>query len=433
MFSRRDGDINDVYWSVVSKERIQPTDRASRDSYDLVVIGAGYCGLSVALHAANQGMSVLLLEAATVGSGASGRNGGAVVPTFPGALTADDIKLRIGNAKGEQYAAQVVAAPEYLFRLIEQHQIQCHPVQRGFIQPGHSEKSLARVKRVYQSWQQRGIDIQWLSGDEVKQSPGAHGYLGGWFQKTGGTVEPFALAQGLARAALTAGCEILENHQVTAIDKQQDQYRVTTERGQFNATKVLIATNAYTRHLAAPLGKSVIPVRLYHTMTRPLTEQERRTVLPKGITFTDLRKSGGFGRLDSLGRLQSGGAVFTPGGKNYGMEHAKLRMKTLFPSLAGIELEYYWEGYCAIADEWIPSLQIHDQGFYSCIGFSTRGVAMSAAAGKIIADILSEQITAAESPLFVKQQRDILFQSVKQYASGLIFPLYKAKDRLKLS
>ncbi len=433
MFSRRDGDINDVYWSVVSKERTQPAGQATSDHYDLVVIGAGYCGLSAALHAANRGMSVLLLEAATIGSGASGRNGGAVVPTFPGALTADDIKLKTGNTKGEHYAAQVAAAPEYLFRLIEKYQIHCFPVQRGFIQPAHSEKSLAKVKRVYQSWLQRGTDIQWLSGDEIRQRTGAHGYIGGWFQKSGGTVEPFALAQGLARVALAAGVEILENHPVTGIEKQHNHYRVSTPGGQFHAGKVLIATNAYTQNLAAPLGKSVIPVRLYHTMTRPLTEQERRVVLPEGITFTDLRKSGGFGRLDSLGRLQSGGAVFSPGGKNYGLQHARLRMKTLFPSLADIELEYYWEGYCAISDEWIPSLQIHDEGFCSCIGFSTRGVAISITAGKIIADILSDQLSAEQSPLFVRQQRDIVFRSAKQYASGLIFPLYKAKDRLKLS
>ncbi len=433
MFRRRDGDIQQVYWSIVSKEKIQPPDSIRSDNYDLIVIGGGYCGLSTALHAAEKGLSVLLLEASTIGCGASGRNGGAVVPTFPGALTAEDINMRVGVTKGEDYARLVASAPEYLFRYIQKHTIQCFPVQQGFIQPAHSEKSLAKVRRVYQSWLQRGVDIHWLSGEEIKQRTGAHGYIGGWYQASGGTVEPFALAQGLARVALAAGIDILEHHPVLAVDKQPQDYLVTTTTGKFRARKVLIATNAYTQNLSRPLGKSVIPVRLYHTMTRPLSEREQRDVLPQGITFTDLRKSGGFGRLDSLGRLQSGGAVFTPGGKHYGMQHARHRMQTLFPSLAGIELEYYWEGYCALSDEWIPSLQQHDPGFYSCIGFSTRGVAISFLAGKVIADIFSEEISADDSPLYVKTPRDILFQSVKEYASGLIFPIYKAKDRLKLS
>ncbi|TKI06997.1 NAD(P)/FAD-dependent oxidoreductase [Martelella alba] len=433
MDKRLDGKIDDVYWAIVSQEKISLPARTDKDDYDLVIVGAGYCGLSTALHAAKKGLSVLVLDESSVGSGASGRNGGAVVPTFPGALTVEDVKNTLGAVKGEKYAQLVNTAPDYLFEQITRYGIQCHPKQNGFIQPGHSEKSLYKIQKVYQSWQKRGVDIHWLSGDEVKENTGAHGYLGGWYQKSGGTVEPYALAQGLARAALDAGADILENHRVASIAKVGGGYQIASSKRVFKGKKVLIATNAYTQNLLRPLGKSVIPVRLYHTMTRPLTEQERRVVLPKGITFTDLRKSGGFGRLDSFGRLQSGGAVFTPTGKEYGMAHARLRMQELFPSLAGIELEYYWEGYCAITEEWVPSLQIHDVDFYSFIGFSTRGVALSFSVGRILAELISGELSHEDSPLFVCKNKILPLHAIKEYLGGWVFPFYKARDRLKLT
>lgn len=433
MKTRLDGKIEDVYWAIVSQEKACCPKDINRNEYDLIIVGAGYAGLSSAFHAAKKGLSVLVLEAYSIGSGASGRNGGAVVPAYPGAVTIEDVKAATGISKGEKYSKLVNEAADYLFQIIRQYDIKCHPVQNGFIQPAHSEKSYSKVQRVYHSWKNFGADIQWLSGNEIKQQTGAHGYLGGWLQKTGGTVEPYALAQGIARIALEAGADISEDNSVDAIEKVDGKYCVTASRGCYTAKKILIATNAYTQHLAQPLAKSVIPVRLYHTMTRPLTAQERKAVLPNGTTFTDLRKSGGFGRLDSQGRLQSGGAVFTLAGKNYGKDHARLRMKELFPVLEGIELEYYWEGYCAITEEWLPSIKIHDKGFYSFVGFSTRGVATSFSVGRDIADILSEEISVEDSALFIRGKDGIHLQSLKEYLGGLAFPIYKARDKFKLS
>lgn len=433
MNKRLDGKIEDVYWAQVSQEKTICSKEFQKDHYDLVIVGAGYLGLSTALHAAQKGMSVMVLEEYSIGSGASGRNGGVLVPAYPGGRTIEDVKASIGNTKGAGYSTLVANAPEYLFDKIREYDIKCHPVQNGFIQPAHSDASLLKARRVFESWTKHCHDLKWLSGDEIKEETGAHGYIGGWFQKTGGTVEPYALAQGIARIALDVGADILEGHCVDEIKTQGDKYLVTSNNETFKAKSVFIATNAYTKSLENPLGKSVIPVRLFHTMTRPLTAQERKVVLHKGITFTDLRKSGGFGRLDSLGRLQSGGAVFSPLGKEYGMKHARLRMKELFPILDGIELEYYWEGYCAITEEWIPSFQIHHYNFYSCIGFSTRGVAISFSVGRVMADILSGDILAKDSPLSFSSKDSIRMQCFKEYLGGLAFPVYKAKDRLKLS
>jgi glycine/D-amino acid oxidase-like deaminating enzyme len=431
-----DPNMGGVHWVNTSKEApVDDTRAALKPEYDLVVVGAGFCGLSIALHSAENGLSVLLLEAGTIGCGASGRNGGIVVPHFAGTILPSHVQEILGKHRAERLCDIVSGGPSFVFSQIRNHQIRCDPEQTGWIQPAHSRKSLARVKRAQEEWNARGIETKWLQADDLNTMIGAGStYLGAWYGATGGTVNPAALANGLGRVASEHGVHIRQNCAVTAIEAYVAGKIIKTAREEFRSRKVVIATNGYTSGLYPGLDRSVIAIRLYHALTRPLTGDELKITMPGRIPFTDLRKSGGFSRLDVDNRVLTGGAVLAfPNARNYGLKHSQRRIAEIFPDLAGIEIEKYWEGYCAFSNNHLPSVQVLEKDVYAVIGFSTRGVSLAQNLGREVAAFLAENLAEADLPVEFGQGQPIVFQRTKTFLGGFAFPAYQAVDYLGLS
>ncbi len=430
-----DGQMQGVHWAATSKEPPFAEDtRIRKAEYDIAVVGAGYCGLSIALHAAGSGLSVVVLEAGTVGCGASGRNGGFAVPHFPGGMTPEDAIAAVGPERGARLVQLVSDGPQFMFDQIRDLGIHCDADQSGWIQPAHSEKALAKVQRVFRSWQARGAEVEWLNGGDVHERTGAAGYIGGWYRKSGGTVNPYALSLGLARSAAAKGADIRQNAEVTGIRADGPVKVLRTTKGEIRARKVVIATNGYTPRLYPGLAQSVIPILLYHGFTRPLTEDERRRTLPTRICFTDLRKSGGFSRLDADNRLIIGGAIFRPSNhRAYSENHSRRRLAELFPHLKNMQIDSYWEGTCALTDAYLPAIQRLEPNVYSVIGFSTRGVALAQTLGREVAGLLTETKTEAEMPVRVGGIQPIALQPLKTFLGSFAFPAYQMRDAWHLS
>lgn len=426
--------LSDVIWTRTSGEAraARPPLDADRE-VDLIVVGAGFTGLSVALHAARAGLSVAVLEAGTVGSGASGRNGGYAVPHFPGALRPSQVEARLGRRKGEALISLVSAGPDLMFEQIERYRIRCDPEQNGWVQPAHSHKALASVRAIYEEWKALGAPVEWLDRDGVAAMLGAAGYLGGWWRRSGGTVNPFALCMGLARAAVAEGATIHERSPVSKVFRENGRAVALVGAHRVRGRKAIVATNGYTDALTPGLQRSGISVRLFHCVTEPIPHDLQREIAPTRVCFTDLRKSGGFSRYDRDGRIISGGAVFALANpKGYGLAHARRRMVELFPQLKGREprLEAYWEGYCSITDSALPNLQVLDENIYSLLGFSTRGVALTQNIGRVVGEFLAEKSALDDVPLeVVEGVRPISMHAVKTLVGRNIFPLYRAMDR----
>lgn len=433
-----DSKLEGVVWKRTLKEPVitYPT-LTGEESADLVVIGAGFCGLNAALAAARAGQKVILLEAGIVGSGASGRNGGYNVPQFPGPITPGAVETMIGKKKGRALSELVLGGADAVFRQIERYQINCSAVQHGWVQPAHSEVALAKIRKVFDEWKSWGADVTWLSQGDVASRLGAAGYIGGWFNPTGGTVNPYGLTIGLGRAASQEGVRLFENSPVDGIEEGPGGVTVKAGAGRVRARRVIVATNAYTGDFLPEVQRSVVPVYLYHAATRPLRPELRASILPGGECFTDLRKSGGFGRLDDAGRLISGGAVFALGDKQaYGMAHARNRMRQLFPQLteADAVFEDYWEGYCAVTDTYLPHVQRLGKEVFAVVGFSTRGVNLAQNLGRVVGEFAAGTRALDEVPVSViEQRRDVPLWALKVRAARLVFPFYQAKDRLGLS
>ena len=433
-----DSTLNGVIWKKTLKEEIRgyPTLKGEVDA-DLIVVGAGYCGLNVAIHAAKSGVKVVLLEAGVVGGGASGRNGGYNVPHFPGAVTPSAVVTAIGPRKGRALAELVLAGADAAFQQAREFQINCSAVQNGWLQPAHSEASLQKVRKVFEEWKAFGANVEWRSAADIADLTGAAGYLGGWSNAAGGTFNPYGLAIGLGRVADQLGVRIFENSPVNAIEQTPQGAVVRCGQHKVTGKMVIVATNAYTGDFLPEVQRSAVPVYLYHAATKPLRPELRQQILKTQMCFTDVRKSGGFSRLDSDGRLIPGGAVFAFGNKQaFGERHARSRLKLLFPQLTDddVELESYWEGYCAVTDTFLPHVQRLGKNIFSVGGFSTRGVNLAQNLGRVVGEFAGGKRSLDDIPVAVLEKRkDVSYWPIKVRAARLIFPYYKAKDRLGLS
>jgi glycine/D-amino acid oxidase-like deaminating enzyme len=428
--------MDGVIWARTAREDQRPaTALESDEEADVAIVGGGFLGLSAALEAARRGLSVVVLEAGRVGNGASGRNGGFAVPHFPGAITPDSVMARLGRARGEALCELVAAGPDLVKREIERYQIACDAEQNGWIQPAHSPKALAKVRAVYESWRAFGADVTWLDRDALASATGAGCYLGGWRRTNGMMLNPLALARGLARAAANEGARIREESPVDGVGRDAGRPFVSANGHRVSARHVLIATNGYTDALIGDVDRSVIPVHLFHTVTSPLPAEVRERLMPDRVCFTDIRKSGGFGRYDRESRLISGGAVFALGNRRRaGRSHAQARMRQIFPDLPPVTIETYWEGWCAITPDFLPRVQVLAPGVFSILGFSTRGVALATNAGRTFGTFLAGDRSLDEVPLEVSEGAQVIPRhGVKALAGRLIYPLYKAMDRLGMT
>lgn len=423
-----------VIWAATTREQRPDLPRLADDlDVDIAVVGAGFCGLSVALEAARRGLRVAVLESGRVGNGASGRNGGFAVPHFPGAISPASVSALLGARKGEALAQLVADGPTRVMQEIERYQIACDAEQNGWIQPAHSEKALKRVRAVYEDWRALGYDVEWLDRDAVAQATGADCYLAGWRRANGMMLNPYAMALGLARAATNEGAAIFEHSAAAEIGHDGRRPVVTANGRRVRARTVVIATNGYTGPLGGAVDRSVIPIHLFHTVTPPLPPELQQRIMPGRVCFTDIRKSGGFGRLDRDSRLISGGAVFAYGRHDRrGVAHVRRRMVEIFPQLAetDIGVETYWEGYCALTPEFIPRVQRLRPDVFSILGFSTRGVSLAQNVGRIFGEFAAGGRTLDDVPLeVVDGAKRVPWHAAKSVAARFIFPVYKAMDR----
>ena len=258
---------------------------------DVCVVGGGFTGLSAALHLAEVGAEVVLLEAGEPGYGASGRNGGQVIPGLK--LDPDAIEAWLGPERGARVVELVGGAADFVFALVRRAPaISCEARQDGWIKAAHTAATLRAAIRSAREWNRRGAPVEELDRLRIGELTGTDAFQGGFVDHRAGVVQPLSYARGLAGAALKAGVRIHGGTLVTALHQDGPHWVVVTGAGSVRASQVVLGTNAYTdlASLEGPwprLAETVIPVYSYLAATRPLPEDVRRTVLPKGQAVSD--------------------------------------------------------------------------------------------------------------------------------------------------
>lgn len=213
---------------------------------DVLVIGAGYTGLSAALHLAESGASVCVLDAHAPGWGASGRNGGQVNPTLK--YDPDELQRIHGAALGERLIDAVSRSADLVYGLIERHDIDCAPVRAGWLQVGYTQQAVDGMHARARQWERRGVRVELLDRTATAARTGTPAFAGGWLDGRAGAIQPLAYVRGLVRAAQTLGAQVHSGSPVLALERQgTDHWAATTAQGQrIQARQVLLATNGYT-------------------------------------------------------------------------------------------------------------------------------------------------------------------------------------------
>ena len=397
---------------------------------DVAVIGGGFTGLSTALHLAERGVSVTLLEAETPGWGASGRNGGQVIPGLK--HDPDELETHFGRERGQRIIAMAGGAADLVFELIEKHGIDCDARRSGSIQGAHDAAGLAAAHRRAADWAGRGASVEALDQAAVAGLLGTDRYLGGLLDRRGGGLHPLNYALGLAEAAISAGARLCGQSRVTRIERRRAGFRVHTEQGVLCTERIVIATNGYADGLNDPLRRSIIPVRSVQVATRPLSDNLRKSILPEGQVVSDTRRLLLYFRLDAQGRFLMGGrGAF--GERAVLARQADLRTaaEELFPKLGGVEWVHHWGGFVALTTDHLPHLHELEPGIVTALGYNGRGVAMATAMGRLLAEHAAGA-SADDLDFPVTGLEPIPFHILRQPALSALTAWYKARERFGL-
>jgi glycine/D-amino acid oxidase-like deaminating enzyme len=400
---------------------------AGRHTADVAVIGAGYTGLSTALHLAAGGIETIVIDSQEPGWGASGRNGGQVLPGLK--LQRAELQRMFGPTLGDRTYETAESAPDFLYDLVARHGIDCDLARGGSFRLAHTERALAMLQENCAALLAEGIPARMLDADAVAREVGTQAYLGGRFDPRSGTLHPLKYARGLAAAALRQGAAIHHRSPATALTREGGRWRVTSERGEILARHVVIATNGYTDRLWPGLAQTLLPVNSFQIATAPLDAAQRTSVLPSRPCFSDTRRLILYAQRSADHRLILGGrASFTLTDRAADYEVLRQVLVGLYPQLADTPIEYRWVGRVALTRDFIPHLHAPAPGLLIAVGFNGKGVAMTSLMGKLIADHVRAPGEAVPYP--ITGIRPIPLHAFRQPALHLAMHYHTLMDRL---
>lgn len=356
---------------------------------DVCVIGAGYTGLSAALHLAKAGANVLLLEAHRVGWGASGRNGGQLGSGQR--VDQEELEDRLGPDAARALWSLGQDAKALVKDLIAEHEIPCDltpGIAYTTAKSGENYVWKARAKDMRNTYGYDAVD--YLDRDAVVAATGSKRYVCGVMDRDAAHLHPLAYALGLGRAAEAAGVRILENSPVTTVEDGPPA-RVQTRHGTVRADQVVYACNGYLGGLAPSVGSRVMPINNYILATEPLGP-DFAEILPDRIAVADSKFVVNYFRKSADNRLLFGG------GESYSYRFprdiaalTRRAMLTIYPQLGDVRIDYAWGGTLAITLSRLPYLARLAPHILSASGYSGHGVGMATLSGKLIADALRGQ------------------------------------------
>jgi len=356
---------------------------------DVALVGAGFSGLIAARDLARRGLSVVLIEAAEIGAGGSGRNRGQCIPVF------DYLDRDLLPPAGFEMLRD---AGRLMFDDIAASGICCEAVQAGTMSAAHDAAGLARAWATHKKYRALGKAAAFLSADEVEAHTGMPGYLGGWVHVDGGHINPLAYARGLARTALAAVARIYTQTPLTGLTQRDGLWQITTPLGEVRASRVGLCVNGYgTADIPARLRQSLFRMRSYGVASAPLTAKQRAIVMPQGMNFGDTRRDPMFFRVDAQGRIITGGLVEMRRGRSpdHTFRSMNQRFGAKYPVLADLQWEHLWQGTLGISLAQRPFITELNAGLWALGGYSGRGVPTSAALGRAFGATLANAADGA--------------------------------------
>lgn len=380
---------------------------------DVTVIGAGFTGLSTALHLNDAGSSVVVLEAIDVGFGGSGRNVGLVNAGMW--VRPDVVTATLGEALGERLIQVLSDAPRLVFELIKTHDIECEVMQAGTLHCGVGRKGLRELEVRAAQWMARGAPVRLLDDVETAKRTGTDAFSGALLDSRAGTLQPLAYTRGLARAAKSHGVRIFTQSPALAVAKQHSGWVVRTPAGSVRSEWIVVATDAYASGPWKIVRAEQILLPYFSFATAPLGEDLRGSILPGGEGAWDTRKVLSSFRLDAAGRLIFG-SVGTLRGATARVHEAWARraLRKTFPQLGEIDLDVSWFGHIGMTDDNLPRFHAFAPNVIGFNGYNGRGIAPGTVFGRVLADLIIGKLRYDELPLPVTEPRTPTLKYIKE-------------------
>ena len=356
---------------------------------DVCIIGAGMTGCATALDLAARGFKVLIVEAARVGWGASGRSGGQFIHDY--ACGNHYLQQTLGKDQARQHWDISIAALDLVRERVKQHNIDCD-IQDGYCAVAIKERQRIALQEEQETLaRDYNFSTEYWDGPALREKLDSPRYLAGLYDGRSGHLHPLNYTLGLAEAALKAGVRIVENTRATAIS-HGSTVRVTTEKGIVNAKFLILGGNAYLEDLVPELARKIMPVGTYIMATEPLGKARAEALLRHTMCVCDTNFVLDYFRMSSDYRLLFGGRVSYSKLEPLNLtERLYSHMLRVFPQLHGVRPAYTWGGYVDITMNRAPHFGRLAPNVYFAQGFSGHGVALTGMAGRLMADAIAGQ------------------------------------------
>ncbi len=370
--------LNNSYYQASANAWDTQPSFAGEGDYEVAVIGGGFTGLSAALACAEKGLKVALFEAQSIGFGASGRNGGQLIPGLRWSMR--EIDAEFGRERAQAIFDLAYGAVGRVNGRISQHGIACD-LKSGHLEAAYKPEHFADMQREADFLARNfGWESEVVQPRDLGRHINGGGYHGGLYDARGGHFHPLNYALGLAGAALKAGVTIFEHSPVRRIDGNQ----IIAEQGSARAQHILLAADNWMGDIDRELGGFTVPIMNYNIATAPLPDADQ--LLPSDAAVADSRFVLNYFRLSADKRLIFGG------GEKYAQTppadiaaFVRKHMVDVFPSLAETPIDNAWGGAVAVTMNRLPHLGRKGNVFFAH-GFSGHGALVTTLAGELLAE-----------------------------------------------
>ena len=364
----------------------------------MVVIGGGYAGINAARELARRGVAVTLLEAKTLGWGASTRNGGIVHPGYKWGPT--ELIERYGDETGRALYRETLDGYETVKRLIAEEAIDCDFREVGYLELAYAPSHVPGLEHEHAALASMGVASTVVPRDRLREEIGSDAYFGGLVVPGSGLIHPGRYFAGLAAAADRAGADLHEGVRARTIRRQADgRFVVETDRGAILAGDVFVATNGYTDGVAPSLRRRIIPIGSYIIATEPLPEELAREISPKGRAFFDTKNFLYYWHISADRRMVFGGrASMMPTSIEHTAAILQRGLLHVHPQLAGRRIDYAWGGNVGFTFDRMPHAGRTKDGIAYAMGCCGTGVALMTHLGTK----MGEWLAGGEAPALTR-------------------------------
>ncbi|MBJ7551663.1 NAD(P)/FAD-dependent oxidoreductase [Marinomonas ostreistagni] len=384
------------YYAATAKALVDRPQLVGDHESDICIIGGGFTGTSAALHLAEAGYQVTLLEAHKIGWGASGRNGGQICQGHN--MGHEDMVKHVGKETADLLWQTSVDSVSLVKDLVKKYQIDCD-LSAGVLHVANKSKHAEDIREAvaYKRDVLGYQGVSFLSADEVAKKLGTDRYHGGEWYSEGAHVHPLNFALGLAKAAEGHGAKLYENSAV--INYQAGERPVVrTAKGQVTCRYILFACNGYLGHLNRPAARKIMPINNFIIATEPLPQEVIERINPDNIAIADSKFVVNYYRLSADGRmLWGGGENYSPRFPRDIAGFVKKHMLETYPELDRYSIDYAWGGTLAITLNRMPQIARQTENIFVAHGYSGHGVALATFAGAVFAKAVQGSLETVDA------------------------------------